>query len=353
MRAVVLAFALLIASLAQASTVVKVLHKEEIAPGVFVVQSLDPLGLANHSNSAYIVTGDDVILVDTQFTRARTMDVLRIVRDGSRRKISVLINTHWHDDHTFGNQLVRAGNPNVEIIATTQTKRDMAGIGVTNRKQQVAGAPDGLKFFHACVDSNKTVDGNPISPEGQVAYKSTIAIMEQYLAEQPQFELTLPTKTFDDKLVLRRGQRAIEIRHLGPAVTDGDAVVWLPSERILIAGDIVDNPLPFAYRSNVGGWITALDEIKKLNPRIIVPGHGEIMHDMQGVDRLRALLVSIRDQTNAAVTKGDSLEAVRKSVKVDDLRAATVGTNRMLVFLFDDFFLKPAVASAFKEATGK
>ena len=343
--------ALLIASSTQASRVRS--SNEEIAPGVFVVVSKDPLGLANHSNSAYIVTGDDVILVDTQFTRDRTMDVLRFVRHGSARKISVLINTHWHDDHTFGNQLVRVGNPNVEIIATSQTKRDMAGIGVTNRKQQVAGAPEGLKFFQACVDSNKTVDGKPLSPQELAAYRSTIGIMGQYLAEQPQFELTLPTKTFDDKLVLRRGQRAIEVRHLGPAVTDGDAVVWLPVERILIAGDIVDNPLPFAYRSNVNGWIAALDEIKKLNPRIIVPGHGEIMRDMQGVDRLRAMLVSIRDQTNASVANGDSLQAVQAKIKIDDLRADTVGTNRMLAFLFDDFFLKPAVASAFKEATGK
>ena len=345
---------LLIALPAQATRVlVQPFQTEEVAPGVFVIVSPDPLGLANHSNSAFIVTGDDVILIDTQFTRAFTTEVLGIVRDGSHRKISVLINTHWHDDHTFGNQLVRVGNPNVEIIATSQTKRDMAGIGVTNRKQQVAGAPEGLKFFQACVDSNKTVDGKPLSPQELAAYRSTIGIMGQYLAEQPQFELTLPTKTFDDKLVLRRGQRAIEVRHLGPAVTDGDAVVWLPVERILIAGDIVDNPLPFAYRSNVNGWIAALDEIKKLNPRIIVPGHGEIMRDMQGVDRLRAMLVSIRDQTNASVANGDSLQAVQAKIKIDDLRAGTVGTNRMLAFLFDDFFLKPAVASAFKEATGK
>lgn len=336
-----------------ASSQIAPYREKELAPGVFVVLNLDPLGLANHANSAYIVTGNDVILVDTQFTHDRTMEVLRFARHGSSRTISVLINTHWHDDHTFGNQLVRLGNPNVQIIATSQTKHDMAGIGVENRKQQVAGAPDGLKFFHACVDSNRTVDGNAISPEELMAYKSTIAIMEQYLAEQPQFELTLPTKTFDDRLVLKRGDRVIEIRRLGPAVTDGDAVVWLPAERILIAGDIVDNPLPFAYRSNVKGWIAALDEIKKLNPRIIVPGHGDVMTDIQGVDRLRAMLVSIRDQTNVAVANGDSVQAAQAKVKVDDLRAATVGSNKMLAFLFDDFFLKPAVASAFREASHK
>lgn len=322
----------------------------EIAPSVFYVSTRLPLGLANHANSVYIVTGNDVILVDTQFTRQVTGHVLHFIDANAHRKISVLINTHWHDDHTFGNQLVRARYPEVEIIATTQTKRDMAGIGVTNRAQQVAGAPGGLKFFHECVDANKNVDGNPMTPPERGAYESTIAIMEQYMSEQPQFELTLPTKTFDDKLVLHRGQRTIEIRRLAPAVTDGDAVVWLPGERILIAGDIVDNPLPFAYRSNVGGWIKALDSIKALNPRIIVPGHGEVMHDLQVVDRTRALLVSIRDQTNAAVAKGDSLQAVQKSVKVDDLRASVVGNNKMLAFLFDGYFLAPAVQSAYNEA---
>ena len=347
----------LVALLVSASSVLAspdvLFQNEEIAPGVFVVTQLDPLGLANHANAAFIVSNEDVILVDTQFTLQRTKDVLGIVRAASDRPVGVLINTHWHDDHTFGNQVIRKANPKVEIIAHTQTKLDIAGIGATNREQQVAGAPGALDMFRNCVKTNKTVTGRDMTPDERAAYESTILIVEQYIAEIPQFELTLPTRTFDDRLVLTRGKRTIEILHLGPAVTEGDAVVWLPAERVLIAGDIVDNPLPFAYRCDVNGWITALEKIRAMDPAIVVPGHGKVLHGTEHVDRLMALLTSIRDQTGAAVKRGATLEDTRAAVDVTSLRGSLVGDNQMLGFIFDEFFMGPAVQSAYNQAAAK
>jgi len=328
-------------------------HVNSVASGVFLITHTDPLGLANHGNATFIVSGEDVILVDTQFTRRRTQGVLEVVKNEAHKPVATLINTHWHDDHTFGNQVIRKAYPNVEIIAHTLTKRDMAGIGVTNREQQVAGAPGALDMFRTCVKTKKTMAGREMSADELNAYESTIRIVEEYLAEIPQFELTLPTRTFDDRLELKSGQRTIEVLHLGPAVTDGDAVVWLPAERVLIAGDIVDNPLPFAYRSNIPGWIAALEKIRELNPRIIVPGHGEVLHGTEQVVRLAALLTSIRDQTHAAVKRGASLDDTRAAVDVTAWRGAMVGDNPMLGFLFDDFFLGPAVQSAHAGASAK
>ncbi|HEX6791534.1 MAG TPA: MBL fold metallo-hydrolase [Candidatus Krumholzibacteria bacterium] len=326
---------------------------EEIAPGVHAVVMLDPLGLANHSNAVFIVSGDDVILVDTQFTLERTRAVLDRVRAATDKPVGVLINTHWHDDHTFGNQVIRAANPKVEIIAHMWTKRDMAEIGVANRKEQVAGAPDALVMFGECVKNGKTVDGRDMSPEERTAYESTIAIVNQYLTEMPGFELTLPTKTFEDQLVLTRGKRTIEIRHLGPAVTEGDAVVWLPAERILITGDIFDSPVPFSYRCNVGGWVEALDAIRELDPAIIVPGHGPVLRGLGEVDQLKTLLTSIRDETAAAVGRGETLDRARAAINMKSFRGQFAGDNAMLGFLFDNFFVGPAVQSAFNEASAK
>ncbi len=349
----ILAFALILFLVSPATHAGTLFEITEVVHGVYVARSLDPLGLANHSNAVFIINDEDAILIDTQFTLERTQAVLGTLRQLTEKPVGVLVNTHWHDDHTFGNQVIVDAFPKVQVIAQKQTKDDMLGIGVENRKQQVEGGPGALAYFRSCIEKKTNVAGQPMSDEEMTAYQSANAIFEEYLSDQARFRLTAPTTTFDHKLVLERGKRTIEIRHIGSAVTPGDAVVYLPAEGVLIAGDVVDNPVPFAYRSNVKGWIAALDEIKKLNPRTIVPGHGEVMRDMQGVDRLRAMLVSIRDQTNAAVANGDSLQAVQAKVKIDDMRAATVGTNKMLAFLFDDFFLKPAVASAFQEASHK
>jgi cyclase len=123
---------------------------EAVAPGVYAVLSLDPLGLANHSNAVFIINDDDVILVDTQFTLERTRAVLAELRKLTDKPVTVLVNTHWHDDHTFGNQVVVDAFPKVDVVAQKRTKDDMLGIGVENRKQQVEGGPGALAYLLTC-----------------------------------------------------------------------------------------------------------------------------------------------------------------------------------------------------------
>ena len=323
---------------------------EEIASGVYAVVSQDPLGLANHANAVFIVNDEDVVLVDTQFTLARTRDVLAALRKITDKPVGVLINTHWHDDHTFGNQVIREAFPGVEIIAHVHTKGDMAGIGVENREQQVRGGAEAIAMFRGAVEGKTSLDGTAMSNDERAAYESTIAIAQEYLDEVPGFRLTLPTKTFDDRLVLTRGGRTIEIRGLGPAVTRGDAVVYLPKEGVLAAGDVVDNPLPFAYGCSVSGWIAALDAVLEMKPRVVVPGHGAVLRDDAHIRLLRRMLASIQGQAAAAVARGDAVEQVRGSIDVAEFRALLAGENKMMQFLFDGFFVGSAVTSACTEA---
>ena len=324
---------------------------EELGPGVYAVIQTDPLGLANHSNAVFIVGDKDVVVVDTQFTLHRTREVLAALRAITDKPVSVVVNTHWHDDHTFGNQVYREAFPSVEIISHVNTKTDMATTGVDNRKRQVAGGPDAIAMFRDAIAKETAIDGTPMSKAKRVAYESTIAIAQEYIGEMSEFTLILPTKTFDDRVTLTRGARAIEIRYFGPGVTNGDAVVWLPKERILVAGDLVDNPIPFAYACHVGGWIAALDSIQALQPNVIVPGHGEVLRGVQEVRRLRDVLASIQEQAKAAVARGESIDKAVTGVNVVDYKSAMSGNNMMLQFLFDGFFVGPVVGSVFKEAS--
>lgn len=326
---------------------------ESVAPGVYAVIALDPLGLANHSNAVFIVNDEDVVVIDTQFTLKRTRAVLAALRGITDKPVTVVVNTHWHDDHTFGNQVYKDAFPNVEIIAHAFTRDDMAAVGVENRAQQVEGGPGAIAMFRDAIAKNTAMDGTPMSDDERAAYESTIAIAEEYLGEMPAFTLTLPTKTFDDTLTLTRGARVIEIRHLGPAVSRGDAVVFLPKEGVLVAGDVVDNPLPFAYRCDVAGWIDALAKVRALQADVIVPGHGAVMRNDAQVESLELALTSIRDQTRAAVLRGETREQAHGGVNMDEFRGRMAGTSKMKRFLFDGFFVGPAVGSAYEAATAK
>jgi glyoxylase-like metal-dependent hydrolase (beta-lactamase superfamily II) len=324
---------------------------DRLAPGVYAVIQSDPLGLANHSNAVFIVGNDDVIVVDSQFTLQRTREVLAAVRKITGKPVSTLINTHWHDDHIFGNQVYREAYLRLEIIAQFNTKTDMATTGVDNRERQVAGGPDAVAMFRDAIAKKTAIDGTPMSDDERAAYESTIAIAQEYLGEMFEFRLTLPTRTFNDELTLRHDGRIVEIRALGPGVTRGDAVVWLLKERILVAGDLVDNPIPFAYACDVGGWIAALDAIQALKPNVIVPGHGEVLRGLQEVRRLRDVLASIQEQAKMAVARGESIDKAHADVNVVSYKSAMAGDNRMLQFLFDGFFVGPVMRSVFKEAS--
>ena len=324
---------------------------ETVAPGVYAVISLDPLGLANHANAVFIVNDADVVVVDTQFTLTRTRAVLAALRAITDKPVSAVVNTHWHDDHTFGNQVYQEAFPDAEIIAHAHTREDMASIGVENRARQVEGGPAAVAMFRDAVTTGTAMDKTPMSDDERAAYQSTAAIAAEYLADMPAFALALPTRTFDDVLTLTRGGRVIEIRHLGPCVTRGDAVVFLPQEGVLVAGDIVDNPLPFAYGCDVRGWIDALAKVRAMKPRVIVPGHGAVMQDDAQVILLAKLLSSVREQAEAAARRGATRDEATGSVAVDEFRDAIAGDSKMMRFLFDGFFVGAAAASAYDAAS--
>ncbi|MCB9898244.1 MAG: MBL fold metallo-hydrolase [Planctomycetes bacterium] len=323
---------------------------ERLARDVYAVIQLDPLGLANHANTVFVVNEDDVVVVDTQFTLERTRAVLAAIRDVTSKPVGVVVTTHWHDDHVFGNQVYAEAFPGVEFVMQEQTRDDLATLGADNRAQQVAGGEAALSGFRDALASGRALDGSPLADDERAAYASTLAVAGEYLADMPAFAPPAATRSFDDELVLTRGARTIRLLHLGPGVTRGDTVVWLPDDGVLVAGDLVDDPIPFAYRCDVAGWIAALETIDALHPKLIVPGHGSVQHDDAQVVRLRTLLASLRTQTRAALARGETLDEAVASVDTDAFRDAFTGDGEMRRFLFDAFLVGPAVASAYAEA---
>ncbi|TPW17017.1 MAG: beta-lactamase [bacterium] len=327
---------------------------QTLSPGVHAVMRTEPLGLANHANTVFIINDSDVVVVDTQFTLAATREVVAALKKLTDKPVSYLVNTHWHDDHTFGNQVWKEAYPGLEIISHERTRSDMATTAVENRQQQVDGGPEAIARFEGAVTAGKALDGSTMSPEELAAYESTIKLARTYVAEVPGFTLTLPTITFSDRMVLQRGGRTIEIRHLGDGVTRGDAVVWLPAEKILVAGDLVNDPFPFTYGGHVTGWVASLEAIRALAPSIIVPGHGPVQRDMALVDRLTAAFSTLRTQAQADRTNGTSEEDFLKSVALGSQQATMVGDNKMLAFLFRSYFVGPAATSAYRgDDTGR
>lgn len=320
-----------------------------LADGVYAVIRHDPESFGNNANSLVVIGDSGVLVVDAQFTRLATLQTLEAIRSLTSKPVRYVVNTHWHDDHAAGNQIYRDSFPGVEFVAHTNTRADLATIGAANRKATWNGAAPFAARLRRLLDQGLGADSTPASPRERAALENAIAIINQYIAEAPGFRETLPTRTFDRSMTIQLGRRVVELRWFGEASTRGDAIVYLPADHIAAVGDLLGDPVPFAFNAHVGDWIAVLDSIRGLGVSSLVPGHGPVFRGTARLDSTRAMLARVRSETISAAREGQSLDQIRRAVTLRDYRDAIAGSDKWLNAAFTSFFLAPAVNAAYDE----
>ena len=327
---------------------------EKLADGIYAVIRREPPGLSTHANNVFIVNTDDVMVVDTSQSVALTREVLAELRKITPKPVRYVINTHWHDDHYIGDQVYREAFPDVDIVAHAQTFRDLPAEGARNRAQMINGLPSMIAQLEDALGTGKHLTGAEITDEERAAYASDLEWAERYLKEVPDVPIITPTIGVSDHLTLRRGARVIDIRSVGAGHSQADLIVHLPVEKIVIAGDLVIWPVPLAgLKSSIKGWSAALERIRALEPSVIVPGHGPVMRDDSHLRMMGEMFSALSGQVDAAVSRGETLEEARKTVRLEEWRDKLAAGSQLRAFLFDYYVSGPGVAAAYREATQK
>jgi cyclase len=318
--------------------------------GVFAAIRTEPLSLALNSNSLIIVRDSDVVVVDAQFTRAATQETIAAIRKLTHKPVAYVINTHWHDDHLAGDQVYQDSFPSARFVMQENTAADLVKLGASNRKSQVEGIPSVVNRLEHLLSMGLGMDSTPVSPRERAALESAIRIGRQYVKEAPGFRAVAATDTVHQRMTLGQGKNRLELFWFGYGNTRGDLVIWLPEQRIVATGDLVDAPVPLAFNSYPASWIKVLDSLLALRPKTIVPGHGPVMHDPLYVRSVRQWLAQLDREASAAVLRGDSLASALTTITLDDVRRRVTGDEKWMNFLFRSFFVRPAVQAAFKGA---
>ena len=122
-------------------------------------------------------------------------------------------------------------------------------------------------------------------------------------------QVVMPDETFEDEKILTLGGQRIEIRHLGPAHSPGDISVWLPDQRLVIAGDLAFHQrlLPVFDDTDTAGWIETWDAFEALGADIVIPGHGEPTDMAEVTKYTKDYLVDMRTQIGALIDAGGGL----------------------------------------------
>ncbi len=258
-----------------------------------------------------IVIGDDAVLVaDTQATPAMAADVIRRIREVTDKPIKYVVLTHYHAVRVLG---ASAYQPQ-QILASQDTYDLIVERGEADKASEIGRFP---RLFR----NVETV------PAG----------------------LTWPTITFSGKLTLWLGKLEVQLLQLGRGHTKGDTVVWLPGEKTLLSGDLVEfDATPYAGDAYFSDWPQTLQNIAALEPRALVPGRGPALKGeaqvRKGLDVTRAFVSDLYASVKAGAAAGKDLKTVYR----ETYAALEPKYGRWVIF---DHCMPFDVTRAYDEAT--
>jgi cyclase len=265
-----------------------------------------------HCNNGWVIFKDYVLVVDANFPSG-AQTILPKIRALTSRPIRFAFDTHHHGDHVYGNQIW------VENGATP-----VAHTGVIEEMKRYETGYYGGKPGH---------------------WEDTAKSRPDVAASH----LTPPSVLFPRELYFDDGEQRVELLHLGIAHTHGDAMAWLPKERILFSGDAcVNGPYNFVGDGDVGKWIATLDAAKKLGARVVCPGHGpkgaaDVLDDQQLFFKL------LRERVGVLVRSKQSPKSIYDSIP--QIRADLAGQPRIARFV-DKNGISAQVEKVYQEMTG-
>jgi glyoxylase-like metal-dependent hydrolase (beta-lactamase superfamily II) len=230
-------------------------------------------------NTGIIIGDDAVMVIDTQATPVMAQDVIRRIREVTDKPIKYVVMSHYHAVRVLGASAYMAEGGE-QIIASRDTYDLVVERGEFDKASEIGRFP---RLFQN-VES---------VPEG----------------------LTWPTMTFEGKMSVWLGSLEVQLIQLGRGHTKGDTVAWIPSEKILFSGDLVEfDATPYAGDAYFSDWPQTLDNVAALQPEKLVPGRGAALTTPEqvqaGLSGTRDFIKDLYASVQAGAAAGKDLRAV-------------------------------------------
>jgi glyoxylase-like metal-dependent hydrolase (beta-lactamase superfamily II) len=255
----------------QADLEVKKTTFAELAEGIYCLTAEgDP-------NSGVIVGDDGVMVIDVRATPVMAQELIAEIRKVTDKPIKHLVLSHYHAVRVLGASAYGAEN----IIASDATYDLIQERGAQDYASEVQRFPRLFK-------SVETVPG-----------------------------LTWPSIVFKDRLVVRMGNREVHVIHAGRGHTKGDTIVWMPKEKVLFSGDLVEyGATPYCGDAYFTDWPQTLDRLAGFGAEKMVPGRGEALQTPEevakGLSQTRDYLSSLAAVVKEGVDAGHDLQQVHE-----------------------------------------
>jgi cyclase len=239
---------------------------QQLADGVYAAIHID--GGAAIGNAGIVDLGDRTLIYDTFLAPQAAEDLRTAAEALTGRPIDAVLNSHWHNDHIWGNQVFSA---NTEIISTEETRR----MFIATRGH---GAYDS---FMAEAEANLEATRAQLEATEEAGQRRQLALWVDYHQSvvdlKPILRIRAPNLTFVERLAFHGTDRSAELIPFVGGHTESDAVLFLPQEGIIFMSDLLFiGHHPYLGGGDPESLLHILEAVSDLAPKLLVPGHGPV-----------------------------------------------------------------------------
>ncbi len=216
-------------------------------------------------NAGIIDLGDKTLVFDAFHTPQAAKDLVKACLYLTGHPVKLLINSHYHNDHTWGNQAFGA---EVDIISTAKTRSLIITEGLAQVKAYTDTAQNELEGLQDRLDHSR---------DEAECHDLQLFIDEYHgiIASLPILKLRLPNLTFTGEMTMHGSKRSVSIMTYEGGHSESDTLLYLPEDRIIFMGDtLFINSHPYLADGDPDVTLRILAEVKLLKPSTVVPGHG-------------------------------------------------------------------------------
>ncbi len=241
-------------------------HLQQIAPGIYA--ALHTNGGWATSNAGIVDLGDRTLVFDTFLTPRAAADLRKAAESLTGRPVSIVVNSHYHNDHIWGNQMFC---PEADIVATARTRQLIQTTGAIEYAWYKENSAPQLKAVKAEYRLAKDDEGRRQQLALWVGY------YEGMLASFSELDVRLPNITFADNMEIHGTRLAVQLIPTTGGHTQSDAMLYIPAEDILFMGDLLFvGAHPYLADGDPDKLNQILEQTREMKPKTLVPGHGPV-----------------------------------------------------------------------------
>jgi glyoxylase-like metal-dependent hydrolase (beta-lactamase superfamily II) len=278
---------------------------DKIADGIYYATTSGTMQVG--ANAPVIVTANEAVIIDAGTSPAAGRALVQDIKAFTDKPVKYVIDSHFHYDHAFANQIF---GPDVQLIGHDHTLERLKANTLEQYTFQVSVRPIPQR-----VESLRQRIAEETDPRQKATLEQQVKNSLAYLEQVKEVKQTPPNVTFSDTMTLYKGGREMHLMYLGRGHTDTDVVTYLPRERIVATGDLMESVISYMGDSYPQEWIATLDKLKALDFDTVLPGHGV---PFKGKERITAFQDYLRDLlAQAVVLEKQGLSAEDAAAKID------------------------------------